>query len=112
MTDLRRFARTPLGHPVDFATKELDFVLRMDGVAKDISLGGMFILTDFPTRVGEDIVVYLTLPGGQHELALPAIVRWSREDGMGVQFGQLGARDTHAIIQFMEDRASPGPKRL
>jgi hypothetical protein len=109
MTELRRFARTPLGHAVDFATKGLDFALRMDGVAKDISLGGMFILTDFPTRIGEDIVVYLTLPGGKHKMALPAIVRWARDDGMGVQFGQFGARDTHAIVEFMEQSVSGGP---
>jgi type IV pilus assembly protein PilZ len=102
MTELRRHARTPLGHAVDFATKGLDFALRMDGVANDISLGGMFILTDFPTRIGEDLIVYLTLPGGKYEMALPAIVRWTRDDGMGVQFGQLGARDTHAIVEFTE----------
>jgi type IV pilus assembly protein PilZ len=110
MTELRRFSRKPLGQAVDFSTKALEFALRMDGVGKDISLGGMFILTDFPTRIGEEVVVYLTLPGEKTEIALPAIVRWTRDDGMGVQFGTLGARDTHIVVEFLEKRAQE-PRR-
>ena len=117
MTEHRRFIRTPLGQAVDFATKELEFALRMDGVAKDISLGGMFISTDFPTRIGEDVVIHLTLPGGKYDMALPAIVRWTRDGGMGVQFGQLGARvcdradDVGARMQE-PDLDGPGRQRV
>jgi hypothetical protein len=27
-------------------------------------------------------------------------VRWTRSDGMGVQFGLIGARETHAITEL------------
>jgi Tfp pilus assembly protein PilZ len=64
----------------------------------------MFIQTDFPSHFGEHIVVYLTLPGGKREMALPAVVRWRRDNGMGVQFEPLGAQDTHAIVEFMEQQ--------
>jgi hypothetical protein len=38
-------------------------------------------------------------------MVLPAVVRWGRGDGIGVQFGQLGAHDTHAIVEFMGQRS-------
>ena len=106
MTEHRRSPRVALDHAVEFLTKDLDSALRMDGVGKEISLGGMFIQTVSTVRFGEYIVVYLTLPGGKREMALPAVVRWGREDGIGVQFGQLGAHDTHAVVEFMARKTS------
>jgi type IV pilus assembly protein PilZ len=61
----------------------------------------MFIETDRPSRSGARIVVYLTLPRSKREMALSAVVRWAAHDGMGVQFGLLGARDTHEIATFV-----------
>jgi hypothetical protein len=54
--------RVPLDHAVEVSTKELDSSLRRNGVGKDISLGGMFIQTNFAVRFGEHIVVYLSRP--------------------------------------------------
>jgi hypothetical protein len=34
-------------------------------------------------------------------MLLPGIVRWTKQDGMGVQFRLLGARETHAITEIM-----------
>ena len=100
MVDLRRSPRVPLGQPLEFSTKDEDTPVRMDGIGKDISLGGMFIETDLPGPLGEQIVVHLVLPGSAHEMALPAVVRWTGKDGMGVQFGLLGARETYEITEF------------
>jgi Tfp pilus assembly protein PilZ len=105
MSELRS-PRVPLDRAVAFSTEDLGSALRMDGVGRDISLGGMFIQTDVPGHFGERIVVYLTLPGGKRQMALPAIVRWGREDGIGVQFGELGAHDTHAVVEFMARKTS------
>jgi hypothetical protein len=77
----------------------------MNGVGKDISLGGMFIQTNLTVRFGEHIVVHLILPGGKREMVLPAVVRWGRGDGIEVQFGQLGAHDPHATVEFMGQRS-------
>jgi len=46
------------------------------------------------------VVVYATLPGEKAPFAMPGVVRWCRPDGMGVQFGNLGARETHAITEL------------
>jgi type IV pilus assembly protein PilZ len=108
MTDLRRFPRVPLGQPIEFSTKGDDVPIRMEGTARDISLGGMFIETDLPCAVGEQVVVYVTLPRAKREMALPAVVRWSGKDGMGVQFGLLGARETHEITEFVKANEGSG----
>jgi hypothetical protein len=44
----------------------------------------------------------LRFPGTKAELRLPAIVRWATPDGFGVQFGSLGARETHAISELFK----------
>ena len=84
---------------------EVDVTCVMDtggtfaGQSKDISLGGMFILAEEVPSFGDSVTIELTLPGASATLKLPAVVRWAdkRAGGFGVQFGLLGARETHAI---------------
>lgn len=77
------------------------------GRSKDISLGGMFIFAETVPAFGERIAIKLSVPGSNLELVLPGVVRWSdkKAGGFGVQFGLIGARETHAIVNFMS-RAS------
>ncbi len=97
LVELRRFIRTPIDVPVTFTWKSSAEVV--SGRGKDVSVGGMFIETMRPVHFGTEVTVCLTLPGSKDELTLPAVVRWVRNDGMGVQFGLLGARETHAITE-------------
>ena len=73
------------------------------GRSKDISLGGMFILSEDVPKFGEKVTVVLTLPNASGELRLPGVVRWSDKEasGFGVQFGLMGARETHALAKMM-----------
>jgi type IV pilus assembly protein PilZ len=97
----RRFARVPFGGPVEFSAKADDFLFSVEATGRDISLGGMFIETDIPCTFGELLLVYAALQRGSRLLVLPATVRWTSPSGMGVQFGPLGARDTHQISEFV-----------
>jgi hypothetical protein len=72
------------------------------GMAKDISIGGMFIEATQILPFGTEITIALRFPGTKAELRLPAIVRWATPDGFGVQFGSLGARETHAISELFK----------
>ena len=99
MIEHRRHARTPIHAPVEFSTRGQESA-PVAGVGKDISVGGMFIETATPATFGASIVVHLRLPGRREEIVLPATVRWTRGDGMGVQFGLLGVRETHAITEL------------
>jgi Tfp pilus assembly protein PilZ len=68
----------------------------------DISLGGMFVRTEAPAAFGAELVLHIRLPGAGTETHFPGVVRWTRPDGMGVQFGLLGARETHAITEIVK----------
>ncbi|HEX4516925.1 MAG TPA: PilZ domain-containing protein, partial [Polyangiaceae bacterium] len=65
------------------------------------SLGGMFIETKTPEAFGADVIVHVHVPGEASAFALPGKVRWTAPDGMGIQFGNLGARETHTITELV-----------
>ena len=97
MTDLRRYPRAPFVSDLTFQTSE---GAEYSGRARDISLGGMFITTDEAAPFGTSVTVTITLPDERTQLQLRAIVRWSGTGGMGVQFGALGAVETHHITEL------------
>jgi type IV pilus assembly protein PilZ len=99
MVELRRHSRVPLETEVVFIPKGA--TSGTVAHAKDVSVGGMFITTDKPVSFNGELVVHLTLPGQVEALVLPGVVRYVRGGGMGVQFGLLGARETHAITEYI-----------
>jgi len=102
VVDLRRHQRAPIDVAVEFGAK--GSTERTAGRAKDVSVGGMFIVTTTPLSFGAELVVHVTLPGQKSPFALPGVVRWSKTDeGMGVQFGLIGARETHAITELTKE---------
>ena len=72
------------------------------GVAKDLSLGGMFIEATTVPDFGTNLNIVCRLPGATRDSNLPAIVRWAKPGGFGVQFGPLGARETHVIAGLLK----------
>lgn len=94
----RRYARTRIDSPLTFVVKGKEEATA--GVGKDIAIGGMFVETAAPAAFGADIVVHVQLPGQKEAIALPGVVRWVRDGGMGVQFGLLGAVETHIITEL------------
>jgi type IV pilus assembly protein PilZ len=90
--------RSPLRIPVSC---EIAGQPAISGNAKDVSLGGMFIeAPGVSPAFGTPITVVCRLPGLDREARLPAVVRWTKGGGFGVQFGLLGARETHAITKL------------
>jgi type IV pilus assembly protein PilZ len=74
---------------------------RLEARYRDVSLGGMFIETEAVAPYGTPVRVFLRLPGLKDEVTVDTIVRWSKPGGMGVQFGVMGARETHALIELL-----------
>jgi PilZ domain len=72
---------------------------RVDARCRDVSLGGMFIETSPPLPYGAKLRIYLPLPG--LDAGIECVVRWAKPDGMGVQFGAMGARETHALTRLL-----------
>jgi hypothetical protein len=102
VVELRRYERTPVDLALEFTRR--DGTDRVAGRAKDLSLGGMFIETDAPAPFSTEIVVHVLLPGQRGPFAIPGVVRWAGQTGMGVQFKLLGARETHAITALASKR--------
>jgi Tfp pilus assembly protein PilZ len=71
------------------------------GVAKDLSLGGLFIECSEDLPFGTKLTITLRLPGDLDESKIPGVVRWNKPGGIGVQFGLLGAKETHLLAQLM-----------
>jgi type IV pilus assembly protein PilZ len=96
----RRYQRAPIDLPVEITMKTSD--ARIQARASDLSLGGMFVQTSQPQPFGAEVIVHATLTAKKAPFALGAIVRWTRDDGMGLQFLPLGARETHAIMELTQ----------
>jgi len=75
--------------------------LQFDAFAKDISVGGMFLEAEEQPSFGTQLTIVGLLPGAKKAVRLPAVVRWVKPGGFGVQFGLLGAVETHVISELM-----------
>ncbi len=62
----------------------------------DVSQGGMFLESDAQLAFGTEVTLVCSLPR-LPDARLPSVVRWTKPGGFGVQFGLLGARETHAL---------------
>ena len=106
MVEQRRYARAPIDAPLTFTVKgKNDW---KDGVGRDVSIGGMSIETAEKLPFGVEVEVSVQLPGDDDIFLLPGTVRWSRDGRIGVQFGLIGARETHVITEIAR-RSDPGP---
>ena len=100
MQEKRRHHRKEVSQAVAFST---DTGPRIAGVCRDLSLGGMAIETDLPALFGETVVVYIKLAGLPDESKIRGVVRWTKAAMMGIQFGLMGARETHALMALLSD---------
>ena len=97
--DKRSHPRVPLS--VDI-TCEVKGSPSIHGRSKDISVGGMFIESDAQVTFGTEVIIVMRLPNTKADARLPGIIRWLNPGGFGVQFGLLGARETHAISELFK----------
>jgi type IV pilus assembly protein PilZ len=66
----------------------------------DLSVGGLSIESSSVPPFGTELTIVADFPGDPG-LRLAAVVRWARPGGFGVQFGLLGARETHALTGLL-----------
>jgi hypothetical protein len=70
---------------------------QFEGMAANVGLGGAFIEGRPDLGYGQRVIVHLPLPGVTQVLRLSAVVRWKSDSGFGLQFLEMGAKETHAI---------------
>jgi type IV pilus assembly protein PilZ len=95
------------------ATCERDGEPPFDVVITDISIAGCGIECTEAPAFGSPLTVVVCLHGAAKLSRLPAVVRWTRPGGFGVQFGSVGVRDTRSIALLMagQSRRSVPPSR-
>lgn len=98
MPENRKYLRQRVALPVAYQTAD---GVRVEATCNDVSLGGMFVETASPLSFGTPVKILVRLPGTKTETVLSAVVRWTTPNGMGVQFGSMGARETHALTELL-----------
>jgi type IV pilus assembly protein PilZ len=93
----RQHPRTPVNKP---CTVEQAGAATVSAVLRDVSVGGAFVAMSAALPFGTEIALVLAVEGQASPLRLPGVVRWAQHDGFGVQFGLLGARETHTLTQL------------
>ena len=79
---------------------EIDGGGGFDAQVVDLSVGGAFVEAEPSPAMGTKVLLRIEMPSGQ-ELAVGGIVRWVKPEGIGVQFGLLGVRETYALTEFL-----------
>jgi type IV pilus assembly protein PilZ len=93
----RQHVRTPINKACSI---EQGGASVLSAVLRDLSVGGAFVATPSTLAFGSEITLVFALDGQTAPLRLPGVVRWAQPDGFGMQFGLLGARETHALTQL------------
>ena len=102
MAEQRKHHRVPVSFKV---TCILDEANQFEGVARDLSVGGLFIESERALAFGTPLTIVTTSLAAR-ELRLPSVVRWAGPGGFGIQFGLLGAYATHVIVDLVKKQAS------
>jgi len=83
----------------------------LSGFSVDLSTGGLFIKTDFPIDIDENLALIFSLPGQEKAVSCKARVAWVNlknnlrkpelPPGVGVQFIDLSLDAMKAIRRFL-----------
>jgi uncharacterized protein (TIGR02266 family) len=92
----RKHARKPFLMAVDYSTQDhvyKDFI-------QDISAGGVFIQTDMPFTVGQEVSLTFPLPNYQKHIKIVGEVVRSTSQGVGVKF-KMADQGQEAMIKSL-----------
>lgn len=98
MSEQRKHPRKLTDLPVVFVGAD---GTRQTSSFRDLSLGGGFIVTADPPPYETKLELEVHFAGFDGQSRIAATVRWTQPDGMGVQFGVMGARETHALLSLL-----------
>lgn len=98
----RSHPRVPIKLVVDLTATD-DKAKRL-AMARDVSLGGMFVELTKPLPLGKSVVVGISTSGGPLPILLSGTVRSSHPTGIGIEFGPLGEREKSLILGIYRRR--------
>ena len=71
------------------------------GTTRNISHGGIFIITNPLPEYGEKCILKIQLPGVKEISEISCIVRWKKGNGIGLQFENLRAIEVWALSKLI-----------
>ena len=71
-------------------------------IAANISLGGMYLVTEGRVPFNSPVKVRFRVPSLKQDATVDGTVRWVKSDGFGVQFARLRALEVWALNQFFK----------
>jgi hypothetical protein len=93
--------RTQTRYDVDLAVTVVIDGKTVNTQMLNLSLGGAFIGGQ-RVPMGQRVSVKFKLPGDDEAIDVGGTVRWSTEQGVGVQFDGLRAREVWALNKYIE----------
>ena len=74
----------------------------LSGIATNISLGGMYVVTDASIAFGTTLRARFRLPALKEDTECEVVIRWKKPDGVGAQFGSLRAKEVWGLNQLFK----------
>lgn len=98
----RGIPRGPVSFGLMYSGITGDDVLMGDGIAIDLSKGGLGIRGNHPVTVGMELTLFLYLPNGDDPLfVLEACVAWTNARQFGVEFKKVSLREGNRLRIFL-----------
>lgn len=98
----RRFERAPITAQVEYElTNSSSGPSRVRRNMANISIGGLFITTEEPIRVGTRMVVRFELPNRHRVIAVSRVCYARKGVGLGVEFLNLDDEDREEIESYI-----------
>lgn len=101
MTQRRQQTRHPVEVPAALEVESTE----LSGQFRNLSLGGAFLAADTRAaelRTGAHGTVTFEIPTHDRPIAVGASVRWTSDEGVGLQFDGLRAGEVWSLNKFFE----------
>ena len=108
MREKRRFIRFEIALKVNYAIQSEPKIERT-GMTKDVSSGGIQLLTEEKLIIGSRLQLKLFIPEALNPVHLNGVVLWSKEKtsgkkvshGAGIEFGKIEEDNKNTFLRFL-----------
>lgn len=102
VSEKRQFGRVTKRLEICFGSYD-EFV---ESYAENLGMGGLFVLTEEPAKIGEKVYIQFNLPETEYVIQCEGEVKWLKKQGerylgMGIGFASLNDEDRDLIDNYI-----------
>jgi hypothetical protein len=94
--------RSSTRHDVDISGRIQSGTAPEPCQVRNLSMGGAFVSMGRKLPMGNRVTLWFRVPNLENEIEAAGTVRWATDEGIGVQFDGLRARETWALGKYFE----------